>query len=198
MKTRALTRHEIKQIMDACESLRDKALLAIGFNCGYRITEILSLKVKDVCSVRNGKIFIHDVIRVGKDNMKGKKKDRAIRLNSDAKKVLMPFLLSLLKNDLEGGLDKPLFSGRKHQFKKAITRQHAWRIINNLAELALGTNEGIGTHSLRKSFATHLYFLTNDFHKVSKYLGHAFVITTERYINDELNLSDDLEQLALV
>lgn len=195
MKTRALTRNEVRQVMNACKNKRDKALLAIGFNCGYRISEILSLKIKDVCNIRNSKIFIRDVIRVAKDNMKGKKKDRAIRLNSDAKKVLLPYLLSTINENIS---DKPLFNGRKNSGKKAITRQHAWRIITDLSEKVFGTSEGIGTHSLRKSFATHMYFITKDYRRVSKYLGHAFVITTERYIEDDLNLSDDIEQLALI
>jgi integrase len=58
--------------------------------------------------------------------------------------------------------DTPLFGGRKNSGRKAIARQSAYRIIKELAEKALGDSEGIGTHTMRKTFATHLYLATRE------------------------------------
>jgi site-specific recombinase XerD len=94
--------------------------------------------------------------------------------------------------------DVPLFGGRKNGGRKAIARQSAYRIIKELAEKALGDSEGIGTHTMRKSFATHLYLATRDIYRVKSLLGHAFVATTERYIRYGLAMLDDtLEDLCL-
>ncbi|MEN8216138.1 MAG: tyrosine-type recombinase/integrase [Pseudomonadota bacterium] len=63
---------------------------------------------------------------------------------------------------------------------------------------ALGDNDGIGTHTMRKSFATHLYLKTRDIYRVKTYLGHAFVATTENYINYGLAMIDEtIEDLCL-
>ena len=195
METRALTRQEIRAVLNKSDDGRDKALLVLGFNSGYRISELLSLRIGDVVIVR-GKVTVREVVKVDKANMKGKKKDRSIRLNTDAKNELLSYSKGLIDKGL--GLDAPLFGGRKNGLKTAITRQTAWRILKSLAELALGDSEGVGTHSLRKSFATHLYLKTRDIYRVSAMLGHAFVTTTERYIKGSIALMDsDLDELCL-
>jgi len=196
METRALTRQEIKAVLNKSSDGRDKALLVLGFNSGYRISELLSLQIGGVIVVKGDQVRCRDVIKIDKANMKGKKRDRAIRLNTDAKNELLSYFKALLSKGL--GLDAPLFGGRKNGLKTAITRQTAWRILKCLAELALGDSEGVGTHSLRKSFATHLYLKTRDIYRVSAMLGHAFVTTTERYIKGSIALMDsDLDELCL-
>jgi integrase len=187
METRALTRKEVTQILDSTSSLRDKALLTFGFNCGYRISEILSLKISDVVTtIANGVLKVKSVIVVGKENMKGKRKARAIRLNSTAQQAVKALAKSLIEKGLT--LSDPLFGGRKKRGKTAITRITAWRIIKALALKVFGDDTQIGTHSMRKSFATHLYLATSDIYRVSASLGHSFVSTTERYIKDSLSM----------
>jgi site-specific recombinase XerC len=67
-----------------------------------------------------------------------------------------------------------------------------------LAQKALGDSEGIGTHTMRKSFATHLYLATHDIYCVKTLLGHAFVTTTENYIKYGLAMLDDtIDDLCL-
>ncbi|MEN8220539.1 MAG: tyrosine-type recombinase/integrase [Pseudomonadota bacterium] len=91
-----------------------------------------------------------------------------------------------------------MVGGKKGHGRKAITRQTAWNILKSLSEKALGSSDGIGTHTMRKSFATHLYLATRDIYRVKAYLGHAFVETTERYIKDGLAMLDEtIEDLCL-
>jgi hypothetical protein len=54
---------------------------------------------------------------------KKKRHARSIRLNSDAKRVLIDYAKTL---DMTP--DTPLFGGRKNGGRKAIARQTAWRI----------------------------------------------------------------------
>ncbi|MEN8220928.1 MAG: hypothetical protein ABFS56_32160 [Pseudomonadota bacterium] len=93
METRPLTRHEIKMVLSQADKPRDKALLVLGFNSGYRISELLSLHIADVFTPRKNGWQVRDVITVEKDKMKGKRRARSIRLNSDAKRVLMDYAM---------------------------------------------------------------------------------------------------------
>ncbi|MEN8221419.1 MAG: tyrosine-type recombinase/integrase [Pseudomonadota bacterium] len=193
METRPLTRHEIKMVLAAADKPRDKALLVLGFNSGYRISELLSLHVADVFTQKKSGWQVRDVITVGKDKMKGKRRARSIRLNSSAKHALMDYAKTLV---MVGEL--PLFGGVKGRGRKAITRQTAWNILKSLSLKALGTTDGIGTHSMRKSFATHMYLATRDVYRVKAYLGHSFIETTELYIKDGLAMLDNnIEDLCL-
>jgi integrase len=71
METRPLTRTEIKSILKQAEKPRDKALLVLGFNSGYRISELLSLRVKDVYVLKNGRWQVRDIITIAKDKLRG-------------------------------------------------------------------------------------------------------------------------------
>lgn len=155
------------------------------------------MRLSDVFVKFGNEWQVRDVVTVPKDKMKGKRHGSDIRLNSDAKHVLREYGKTL--NGMP--LDAPLFVGckslRRRKFK-AITRQTAWLALKTLAEKALGTTEGIGTHTMRKSFATHLYLKTRDIYRVKDVLGHAFVTTTENYIKYGLQMMDDsIETLGL-
>ncbi|MEN8221219.1 MAG: integrase, partial [Pseudomonadota bacterium] len=80
MNTRPLTRHEIRLVLASAEKPRDKALLILGFNSGYRISELLSLHIADVFTRTKSGWQVRDVLTVGKDKMKGKRQARSIRL----------------------------------------------------------------------------------------------------------------------
>ncbi|MEN8219803.1 MAG: tyrosine-type recombinase/integrase [Pseudomonadota bacterium] len=186
METRPLTRSEIKAVLKQADKPRDKVLLVLGFNSGYRISELLSLRVKDIYFEKRGRWQVRDVVTIAKDKMKGKRRARSIRLNSDAKRALREYI-----EELDMLPDTPLFGGKKNHGRKAITRQTAWRIFKELAKMTLGETDRIGTHTMRKSFATHLYLATHDIYRIKSSLGHAFVTTTERYIKDGISMLDN-------
>jgi integrase len=48
-----INRTEIKAVLKQADKPRDKALLVLGFNSGYRISELLSLRVKDAYVLKN-------------------------------------------------------------------------------------------------------------------------------------------------
>ena len=70
---RPLSEDEIVRLLDACQGryrARDVAIIMMGMHTGFRISELLSLRVKDVW---NGSEVAKDV-KVEKGFMKGKKK----------------------------------------------------------------------------------------------------------------------------
>ena len=91
--------------------------------------------------------------------------------------------------------DEPLFLSQKGG--KAISRQHAYDILNDAAR-SVGITERIGTHSLRKTFGYFAYKQGIDLAMIQKLLNHSSQAETLRYIGitqeqmDEVVLKLDL------
>jgi len=177
---RPLTRIEVKYLLSHANNLRDAALLTLGFCTGYRISELLSLKLSDVVDLK-GRIY--DSVSVKAENTKTKI-GRTVRLNSDAVKTLTQFITTRLKTGAL--LSEPLFISRKSDGGelRAISRVQAWRVIQVLCELADVVSKGVGTHSLRKTFAARIYeAVKGELGKVQIALGHANISSTISYLS---------------
>lgn len=178
---RPLTEEEISLIVASFEKdykFRDKALFLLGIKAGFRITEILSLNVEDVC--QSNKIL--SAVTVKRKNMKGKYSSRTVVLHEIVKLALQDWL------KLSGLSSGPLF--RSRQGGKNISRVQAWRILNTTFK----QNEVIfhtGTHCMRKTFANNIYSkLNKDLIKTCKALGHKNIMSTISYLSfdeDEIN-----------
>ncbi len=184
---RDLTRDEVKSILTQATSLRNKAILVLGFNTGFRVSELLSLKIGDVFTGR----VVRTHVTVDAKNMKNKK-SRTIKLNSDAVKVLTTHCKQLIKQGLS--LDAPLFISREMDRKpnkdgvicrtvKALTRFQVNNVLKLLAELAGVDTTRVSTHSFRKTFAKAIYIASGkDLTKVQYALGHSSITITIKYL----------------
>lgn len=139
---------------------RDYMMFLLGINTGLRVSDLLQLKVKDV----KGKKRV--VVKEGKTD-----KPRTIYLQS-----IYDELNAYIKT-LEG--TEWLFPSRKGD--KPISRIQAYRQLNKAAEMA-DIEEGIGTHTMRKSFGYHYYKATKDVAKLQMILNHSKPEITLRYI----------------
>lgn len=156
-------------------NLRDYCLFVLGINSGLRISDLLTLKVYDVCGEK-GKIKDRITIREKKTN---KLKD--FPLGESSRKALKEYL------DSVPDLDQALFASRKGA--GPITRQQAYRILNDAAR-SIGIKEKIGTHSLRKTFGYHAFQSGVDITRIQKLLNHSSPSVTLAYIGitqDELD-----------
>lgn len=166
------TLETMKKILRASNQ-RDYCLFILGINSGLRISDLLTLKVSDVCD--SGKIKDRIVIREKKTN---KLKD--FPLGETSKKALKEYAVTLKPG-------QALFASRKGY--KPITRQQAYRILNDAAR-DIGIKEQIGTHSLRKTFGYHAFQSGVDITRIQKLLNHSSPSVTLAYIGitqDELD-----------
>ena len=150
---------------------RDYILALFGFYSGLRISDILPLKVIDL----KGKTHI----RVIEEKREYK---RDVVIPKKVKKEVDKYIEDKDPNEF-------IFKSRQG-YNRPISSTQAYRILNNAAEEA-GIKVNIGTHSLRKSFAYHLYKKT-DIVYVQNVLGHSDISTTKRYLGidlDEINLA---------
>lgn len=175
--SRPLTRENVKAVLKATTSIREKTLLTLGFCTGYRISELLSLTVADVCTDNT----IHSHVSVKASNTKTKT-GRTVLLNSDAKKALVTLVELLKAKGL--GTDAPLFLSQKRTINgalKAISRQQAHDLLKALFAL-IGEFGNVSTHTLRKSFAARVYEMTGKLELVQIALGHKSINSTISYL----------------
>lgn len=173
---RALTKAEIKEIKDSFTgryALRNLTMFILMIKSGFRISEILSLKVKDV--FRNGQMT--NSIEVERKNMKGKKSGRVVPFHPEAKNSIQAWLL-------ERGNPQPeqfLFKSQKGE-NSPIQRAQAYRILK-ACYIACGLLGKLGCHSTRKHFAEAIFpLLGKDLLKLKVALGHRSIDSTIRYI----------------
>lgn len=182
--SRPLTRQQVKGLLALTSSIREQTLLTLGFCTGYRISELLSLKVSDVST--NG--IIHSHVTVKAANTKTKT-GRSVLLNADAQKALRR-LVDVIGTNANG--QSPLFVSRKHDANgnlKAISRQQAHDLLKALFA-KIGEFGNVSTHTLRKTFAARIYEQTGKLEIVQIALGHKSINSTISYLafgNDDLN-----------
>lgn len=168
---RALSHTEIQLVTAQLTNARDKALFVLGVRSGFRISELLSLQVKDVFA--NGRVL--DIARVARRNTKGSMSSRTIPLHAEARQALLEICIGR-----DGAL--PLFQSRNGE-AKAISRFMAHKILKAAYESAGLTGPGLACHTMRKSFAEKVYAALNyDLLATSAALSHRDIRNTVRYL----------------
>jgi len=181
----ALTADQIKEALEFFRGKhadRNKACFMLGVCTGFRISELLSLKVYDVFDGKE----IREYVTVHKKNMKGGKADktgsRTTIINDDTK----PYLLKIIG---ERDVKEPLFVSQKKGKGGALrpmSRTHMWTVYRQVYKDMGLRGFGWGTHTTRKSFAVFCYHqLDKDIRKLQGAMGHADVSTTAKYVPDD-------------
>jgi integrase/recombinase XerD len=155
-----LSKEEAFKLIDVTTNLKHKALLALIYSSGLRISEAINMKITDIDSQR---MLIHV------KNAKGQK---------DRYTLLSIKILELLKEYYK--IYKPktyLFEG---QFGGQYSSRSAQTVLQLSAKKA-GITKQISLHTLRHSFATHLLESGTDLRYIQDLLGHSSPKTTMIY-----------------
>lgn len=166
------------------EGIRISALLEILYATGFRVSELVSLRLSTVIEVlKNDKPFL--MIR-GKGN-----KDRIVPLTPSAIEALRTYLtvrVSFLIKKKESPWLFPSTSRNGH-----LTRQRFGQLLKELS-LKSGLNPALlSPHTIRHAFATHLLRHGANLMVVQKLLGHSDISTTQIYTHVA---QDDLAQMV--
>ena len=147
---------------------RDELLFVIGINTAFRISDLLSLRVRDVWEAGRPRAEVR--LREGKTS-----KLRACPLNAAIRKLLGEYIPGRLKTEDPEAF---LFPSQKGG---AISRKRAFHLLRDAGKM-VGL-DGIGTHSLRKTFGYHAYKKTGgNIALVQKLLNHDHPGDTLRYV----------------
>ena len=176
---RPLTEPEVEAVLTCFEGGQpapDRALFLLGVRSGFRISELLSLRLRDV--VQGGRLV--ERVHVPRRHMKGKREGRTVLLHPAARVGLGDWVGELR----ERGSDAPetfVFQSRRGP-NQPIGRVQAWRILRRAFEEA-GLTGNLGTHSMRKTFADRVYDrLGGDLMKTAQVLAHRSVSSTASYL----------------
>jgi len=145
---------------------KEYLLFVIGINSGLRISDILTLKWKDL-----------DGAKIKKTEKKTGK-TKIFPANDSIKKALKMF-----SNDEKAPEDFVFESSSKRngKTKQAWKRQYPYVFLNQYAKEA-GIDEPVGTHTMRKTFGYFVFTATKDIAMVQKLLNHSSTVETLRYI----------------
>jgi len=192
--SRPFTPEEQEKILGYLRSTgrhRDALLLEMGSYLGFRISELLSIKVDDVAAAG----VARNEIIVSRRNLKGGK--GAQRREVRSRRIVVP---ERLRHALTAYLQRtPLLPGSylfqsRENGNRPICRSQAHRIIVGAAN-AVGVYDRIATHSMRKSFVRRIYTLSgHDLIKTQRIVGHRSPLTTARYLETD---QADLDALVL-
>lgn len=144
-------------------SMRNYVMYMIGIYSGLRIGDILKLRVRDVRGV--------DAIAITEQKTG---KEKKFPVNGDLKRVISAFVQDkkdyeyLIKSTMPGVYNSP------------ITRQQAYNILHRAGH-QFGV-EGLGTHSMRKTFGYHFYKQTGNLGMLMKIFNHSSEYVTLAYI----------------
>jgi len=158
-----LTRREVGQIVSACRNPKHRMMLETCYGCGLRVSELVSLKVRDIDSERH-------LLRV--EQGKGAK-DRPV--------ILSPSLLAKLRDYWRKYHPMDcLFAG--HDPARPLDPSTPQKVFT-VAKHRAGIDKIGGIHSLRHAYATHQLEAGLPVHQLQRLLGHQNLQSTLRYVH---------------
>jgi integrase len=176
---RALTDDEVarvSQVFRGTYAARDRALFVLGIKTGFRIAELLSLRVGDVW--QHGQFM--ERVAVSRRYMKGKTEGRSVIVHAEAKAALAAWLMAMQRMGAvspetylfpsQKGLNRPLRPGQaRHLLRQAYA--------------ACGLTGQLSSHTM-KTFGRTVYERSGrDLLKTQRAMGHKSLASTVAYLH---------------
>ncbi len=147
-------------------AFRDRAMLELAYGAGLRVSEWITLAVRDV-------LMEDKLVRVfGKGS-----KERLVPIGRSAIAAVATYVRELRPRLEKGSGEGVLLLNARGE---PLSRMGAWKILRRYVERA-GIEKAVSPHTLRHSFATHLLEAGADLRAVQEMLGHADISTTQIY-----------------
>ena len=165
-----LSADEARRLLMMARSPQVRMLFSIGYGAGLRVSEVVKLKVRHIDTALG-------VIRV--EQSKGRK-DRHVMLSPETLDLLKEWW-KVRTNKYDLGVEpgeRWMFPGRRPGLH--LTQRQVTRLFHETVEAA-GLKKKLTLHTLRHSFATHLYDRGVDIRTIQALLGHEKLETTARY-----------------
>lgn len=174
---------------DNRNSERDNAIITLFLNCGMRLSELVSINIKDI-DFSECKLNV-----IGKGN-----KERTIYLNKACMKAISEYLQVRPKNGVKKdkkNSDKALFLSERRE--RISNRTVQYIVEKEIRQAGLDPRK-YSVHKLRHTAATLMYQYGNvDIRALQELLGHESISTTEIYThvsNEQIRNAVDRNPLA--
>ena len=157
---------------------KDLMLFKIGINCGMRVNDLLSIEWKDIFKPGTKQFKEYFVPKEQKT-----KKVRQIFINKSFRAAVKEYLKYIPDTKLDGYV----FTNRQGDRLSDASVDKLMKLLEKELDIP-----NLSTHSLRKTFAYHMYMQTQDLSLVQEILQHSSVAVTRRY----LGISQDVKKKA--
>jgi integrase/recombinase XerD len=167
-----LTINDVNKILEQPDTskpagVRDRAILELLYACGLRVSELCTLRIKDI-------IVEAEIIRVfGKGS-----KERIVPIGSSALDWINQYLLKVRHLFVKRGKTEDILF--LNQRGTQLSRMSIWKLVQSSARKA-EIQIHVHPHIFRHSFATHLLEGGADLRAVQEMLGHSDISTTQIY-----------------
>lgn len=188
-KAKVLSEAEFKLLLLVAKvgkmGTRNLALVYCSFGLGLRAKEIASLTIADVA---NSNYQLLDELILKRSMTKGEKQRHAYLTHKKIREVLQAHL-----NELKHmPRNKALFQTQRQSRFTANTLQKWFKSLYDKAGI-----HGASSHSGRRTFITRLIEQGADIKAVSRLAGHANIVTTAIYVEDNPERLKRIANLAL-
>ena len=165
-----LSLEEVEMLLDAPDmskpgGIRDKAMLELMYASGLRVSELISLKRKNL-NLKKGIVIIFG---------KGAK-ERKVPVGEFAMEYVVKYI-NEVRGKNKNSTSEYLFLNKNGE---PISRQYFFMQIRKYAE-QVGIDKVISPHTLRHCFATHMLEGGAQLRAVQEMLGHTNIATTQIY-----------------
>ena len=175
-----LTRDEIEAILASPDittwvGRRDHALLVVGFQTGFRVSELTGTRLRDVCLAKGAHI-----------RCEGKgRKERCTPLTSQSIAVLRVWMA-----ERGGQPDEPLFPSQRGS---ALSRDAVDKLLSKYAVAAIPRtptlrDKRVSPHIMRHSAAMALQMAGVDCSVIALWLGHEDIRSTQIYLHADMSI----------
>lgn len=166
-----LTTQEIKALYNAADEsilgLRDRAILSVYYGCGLRSNEGLCLNLTDVM-VEKGLLYV----RKGKGY-----KERYVPFTEAVKTDFRLYLQECRPKLVKERNEEAFLVNNQGKRIGSSTQTKRLKALLNQANIT----KPIGLHNLRHSIATHLLKSGMQIEDIARFLGHAYLSSTQIY-----------------
>jgi integrase/recombinase XerD len=188
-----LTQAEIQELYKATEGYnegtilepfnsRDRAMLTVFYACGLRRNEGYSLDLSDVNFDRQ---VVH--VRKGKNY-----RERLVPFNKTASQYLQQWVYDWRPVLVKSKTENAFFISQRSTRMNAQSMAIRLRILQQRTDDIALQNKNVRLHVLRHSIATHLLQNGMSLEKISRFLGHTSLESTQVYTHLVQEMEEDL------
>ena len=177
-----LTRDQARMLLEKSDgeslrSIRDVAMISILLGCGLRRAELVSLRKEDF-QIRQGHWAIVDLVGKGGHV-------RTVPVPGWVKSAVDRWMSAA---DVTAGRVFRAVSRHGTAWGKGVTENVVWNVVRNCAERM--QLDHLAPHDLRRTCAKLCHVNGGELEQIQFLLGHASVLTTERYLGCKQNLEE--------
>lgn len=172
----------LKEFLSNADKIKELALFSLGIDSMLRCSDLLKLKVEDICDFKGR---VKSIIQL---KQKKTNQNHQVRIGSSTIKAIKKLIKEERKYE-----DDYLFTTERFQ-KKPMSRIYYSKLIKEWCKYLHLDPKDYSTHSIRRSRASIVYKQTGNIEAVRQLLGQKSVTSTSAYLNIGQNEALDIYQ----